>query len=44
MSQNNDHDPLTFKGFMFIFAMCLLFWGATALIAIVLYFPEVLRQ
>ena len=43
MSQN-DKDSLTFKEFMGIFAVCLLFWGALALLAMVLYFPENLRQ
>lgn len=44
MPQNTDNDPLTLKGFLYIFAVCLVFWGVLALIAMVLYFPETFHQ
>ena len=40
MSQNNEQDPLTLRGFLKIFTGFLVFWGVLAFLAMVLYFPE----
>ena len=44
MSQNNEQDPLTLRGFLKIFTGFLVFWGVLAFLAIVFYFPENLPQ
>ncbi len=43
MPQQHDNDPLTLRAFLGIFAMFLVFWGALAFVAMVLYFPETFR-
>jgi hypothetical protein len=43
MPQNSHEDPLTLRGFLKIFTVCLLFWGALALAGMLLYFPESIR-
>ena len=40
MSQNNEQDTLTLRGFLKIFTGFLVFWGVLAFLAIALYFPE----
>ena len=40
MSQNNEQDPLTLRGFLKIFTGFLVFWGVLALLAMFIYFPE----
>ena len=40
MSQNNEQDPLTLRGFLKIFTGFLVFWSVLALLAMALYFPE----
>ena len=40
MSQNNEQDPLTLRGFLKIFTGFLVFWSVLAFLAMALYFPE----
>ena len=40
MSQDNEQDPLTLRGFLKIFTGFLVFWAVIALLLMVHYFPE----
>lgn len=44
MSQNNEQDPLTLRGFLKIFTSFLVFWGVLAFLAMAFYFPETFDQ